>query len=348
MRERIRVDGEPLSEELFARYFFEVWERLEADPKVRITYPLPTDYTDPIQTLTPHTPTFPIYFRLLTLMAFHTFLSLGVKATVLEVGIGGTYDSTNIVPKPITTGVSSLGLDHTAVLGSTIEEIAKNKAGIYKAGIPALSVKQEQGGEVLRNIAEEVGARFEVVPSIPDTPLGLKGEHQKINASLAVASSKSFLSTTGHHQSFTDTEILPKSFIDPLRRTKWPGRCQRVEQGETTWLLDGAHTTESLRSCGEWAWGEGNGEAERQNPDVLIFNCSGGRAGESLLGSLLDAGASKKGKKREELGLGFDTVIFCTNVTYADGGFKGGTCFLLQSSTPLYHYSCTVYTPVSL
>lgn len=116
VRERIRINGEPISEDVFAQYFFEVWERLESDPK----------------TLTPATPIFPIYFRLLTLLAFHTFLSLGVDATVLEVGIGGLYDSTNIVPKPITTGISSLGLDHQAVLGNTIQDIARNKAGSTK------------------------------------------------------------------------------------------------------------------------------------------------------------------------------------------------------------------------
>ena len=196
--------------------------------------------------MTPLTPVFPVYFRLLTLLAFHTFLSLGVAATILEVGIGGTFDSTNIVPHPITTGVAALGLDHTAVLGNSIEEIARNKAGIYKRGVPALSVRQEQGGEVLERYAREVGAPYAVVRMIPDVELGLKGKHQRVNASLAVALAKSFLATRG--QEFT--EILPESFVEPLRRAKWPGRCQRVEQGQTTWLLDGAHTTESLRSCG--------------------------------------------------------------------------------------------------
>ena len=273
--------------------------------------------TCPIQTLSPHTPVFPIYFRLLTLLAFHAFLSIGVDATVLEVGIGGTYDSTNIVPRPIVTGVSSLGLDHTAVLGHTIEEIARNKAGIYKSGVPALSVKQDQpsGQAVLQSYAEEVGAPFEVVPSIPATRLGIRGDHQRINAALAVALSKSFLSTRGQKY----TESLPESFRKPLEETRWPGRCQRVQKGKTTWMLDGAHTTESLRSCGEWAWEEGT-------PNVLVFNCSGGRAGESLLGALLEAGAKKSGQELAELGTGFDAVIFCTNVTYTSGDFKGGEC----------------------
>ncbi|KAK1923947.1 putative tetrahydrofolylpolyglutamate synthase [Papiliotrema laurentii] len=299
VRERIRINGEPLSEELFAKFFFEVWERLEADPK----------------TLTPVTPVFPIYFRLLTLLAFHAFLSLGVSATVLEVGIGGLYDSTNIVPKPVTTGISSLGLDHQAVLGNTIEEIARNKAGIYKSGVPALSVPQDQAGDVLESVARANGAsEFTVVPILPPSiELGIRGDHQRINASLAIGLAKSFLATRG--QTFTD--LLPESFKQPLRETKWPGRCQKAQQGQITWLLDGAHTTESLRSCGEWAWSEAR-------PDVLIFNCSGGRAGETLLGSLLDAGAKTSGAAgREALGKTFDTIIFCTNVTYTSGSFKG-------------------------
>ena len=68
----------------------------------------------------------------MTLMAFHVFLQEKVDATILEVGIGGTYDSTNIVPKPLATGITALGLDHTAILGNTIEAIAHQKGGIFK------------------------------------------------------------------------------------------------------------------------------------------------------------------------------------------------------------------------
>ncbi|BEJ12021.1 hypothetical protein CspHIS471_0204810 [Cutaneotrichosporon sp. HIS471] len=305
VRERIRVNGEPLSEDDFAKYFFEVWERLEADPK----------------TLTDHTPIFPIYFRLLTLLAFHAFLSIGVDATVLEVGIGGTYDSTNIVPRPVVTGVSALGLDHTAVLGNTIEEIATNKGGIYKAGVPALSVPQEQaaGLAVLRACAEKVGAPFEIVPPLPaSVTLGLRGEHQRVNASLAVGLAKRFLLATG--RSVDDTDF-PEAFKAPLATTRWPGRCQAAKDDKDsniTWLLDGAHTVESLRSCGEWAWGE-----EATKPTALIFNTSGGRQSEVLLAALLDAGAGAAGTDRATLGAGFTDAIFCTNVTYTDGHFKG-------------------------
>jgi folylpolyglutamate synthase/dihydropteroate synthase len=74
----------------------------------------------------------PGYFRFLTLVAFHTFLALKVNATVLEVGVGGTHDSTNIVPKPIVTGITALGIDHVAVLGPALKDIAWQKAGIFK------------------------------------------------------------------------------------------------------------------------------------------------------------------------------------------------------------------------
>ena len=80
----------------------------------------------------PTTPPMPGYFRFLTLMAFHTFIALKVDATILEVGVGGTYDSTNIVPKPVVTGVTALGIDHVTVLGKTLQEIAWQKGGIFK------------------------------------------------------------------------------------------------------------------------------------------------------------------------------------------------------------------------
>lgn len=179
-----------------------------------------------------------------------------------------------------------------------------------------MSVKQDQAeaAEVLAECAKKVGANHEVVPMIPETALGLRGDHQRINASLAVALAKGFLRSQGTEL----TEDLPQSFVKPLAETKWPGRCQRVEQGDITWLLDGAHTTESLTSCGEWAWSEGN------KPGVLIFNCSGGRAGQVLLKALLGAGAKTLGMDIKEIGKSFEAVIFCTNVTYTDGHFSSG------------------------
>lgn len=89
-----------------------------------------------------------------------------MSATILEVGVGGAFDSTNIVPAPISTGVTSLGLDHVPLLGTTLGEVAWNKAGIFKPGVPALSVEQpDDAMKVLRERAQElqVGSR----PTIP-------------------------------------------------------------------------------------------------------------------------------------------------------------------------------------
>lgn len=116
----------------------------------------------------------PGYFRFVTLVAFHAFLALKVDATVLEVGVGGTYDSTNIVPKPIVTGITALGIDHVAVLGNTLHDIAWQKGGIFKVslnssatcyisrsihqeGVPALTVNQpEEGMKTLEDRAKEL------------------------------------------------------------------------------------------------------------------------------------------------------------------------------------------------
>ena len=83
----------------------------------------------------------PGYARFLTIMAFHVFLRERVDAAIVEVGIGGTYDATNVVPQPVATGVSALGYDHTAILGKTLTEIAHQKAGIFKVREASMSTR---------------------------------------------------------------------------------------------------------------------------------------------------------------------------------------------------------------
>ena len=76
----------------------------------------------------------PAYFAFLTIMAFHVFMKEQTDVAIIEVGIGGQYDSTNLIRKPVVCGVTSLGLDHVSILGNTIEKIAWQKAGIFKVG----------------------------------------------------------------------------------------------------------------------------------------------------------------------------------------------------------------------
>ncbi|TNY17987.1 FolC bifunctional protein [Rhodotorula diobovata] len=328
VRERIRINGEPISESLFARYFWEVWDKLDVDKAVGDEMPAK-----------------PAYFRYLTIMAMHVFLQEKVDATVLEVGIGGTYDSTNIVPQPITTGVTALGIDHIWVLGKTLPEIAHQKGGIYKPGVPALAIQQPDGLDVLESRAKELKASsFTVIPEHPQLrgiKLGLAGVHQRSNASLAVAFVQSFLASPRCPPAFSDLSVssdessaptdastlpsLPSSLVAPnplpptlvtaLEQTRWPGRCQvspdPVNEG-VRWFLDGAHTVESLQCCGEW-FEEASLQSSDASVRALIFNCTSGRSGLSLLGTLLSSLSSQP----------FQHVIFCTNTTYSTGASSG-------------------------
>ncbi|GAB7356006.1 hypothetical protein MBLNU459_g6630t1 [Dothideomycetes sp. NU459] len=88
VRERIRIDSKPITEEKFATYFFQLWEKLR------------------------DTSSMPSYFRFLTLLAMHSFLQEKVDAVILETGVGGEFDSTNIVKRPVATGITALGMDH--------------------------------------------------------------------------------------------------------------------------------------------------------------------------------------------------------------------------------------------
>ncbi|GJE84386.1 FolC bifunctional protein [Phanerochaete sordida] len=320
VRERIRVNGSPISEEDFARFFFEVWDRLDKN-EVRAH---------------PSTPSKPAYFRFVTLVAFHAFLSLKVDATILEVGVGGAYDSTNIVPRPTVTGVSALGIDHVGVLGKTIPEIAWQKAGIYKPGVPALTVEQpEEGMKVLEQRAAELKtASFEVVHAIPalDTiRLGLSGAHQRQNAALAVRLAQKFLSLRAGEPELP-ADALPPQYVAALQATRWPGRCQTVRDpahAGTTWFLDGAHTLESLECCVRWFVSPD--AALRTPPDarprrVLVFNCTAGRTGATFLRAMLEGIEQllqEHAREGESSGTFFDQVVFCTNVTYASGNYKG-------------------------
>ncbi|KAF5321906.1 hypothetical protein D9619_000807 [Psilocybe cf. subviscida] len=329
VRERIRINGAPLSESDFTKYFFEVWDKMVQNP-----------------TRIETTPQMPGYFRFVTLMAYHVFLQSKVDATILEVGVGGTYDSTNIVPKPVVTGITALGIDHVNVLGKTLGEIAWQKGGIYKEGVPAFTVSQpEEGMKVLTERAVELKSKnFTVVPINPalsSLKLGLAGKHQVQNASLAVELAKSFLQTQDS-VSF-EGDKLPESFKPGLINTVWPGRCQTVvdnKRPKFTWYLDGAHTLESLECCIEWFVTPDAGLAtpDSKSPQrFLVFNCTSGRSGASFLGkvkeTIISQLAAYKAQVSEETL--FDHVIFCSNVTYADGHFKGDLTTKALSDTEL-------------
>nr|POE69517.1 folylpolyglutamate synthase [Quercus suber] len=112
VRERFRIDGLEISEDKFLLYFWDCWNRLK-------------------EKVTEHLPMAPL-FQFLTLLAFKIFISEKVDVAIIEVGLGGTNDSTNVIEKPVACGITSLGLDHTEILGDTLGKIASHKAGIFK------------------------------------------------------------------------------------------------------------------------------------------------------------------------------------------------------------------------
>ncbi|NXM96523.1 FOLC protein, partial [Sylvia borin] len=318
VRERIRINGQPISKDLFNKYFWLVYNRLE-------------------ETKDPAHASMPAYFRFLTIMAFHVFLQEKVDLAVVEVGIGGTYDCTNIIRAPVVCGVSSLGIDHTSILGDTMEKIAWQKGGIFKPGVPAFTVAQpERPLEVLRERAQErKGSRFSpqcplyLCPELDDfeegcrpLELGLAGAHQRSNAALALQLARTWLQRRGCQGLGELKEIPPSTkvlerpvplapafqltdaMIQGLRDTEWLGRTQVLSHGPVTWYLDGAHTTSSIQACVRWFRQAALNQDKPHDGSevrVLLFNATGDRDTAALLKLLVPCH--------------FDYAVFCPNFT---------------------------------
>ncbi|PHH85006.1 hypothetical protein CDD83_1039 [Cordyceps sp. RAO-2017] len=129
VRERIRLISGPvtdgsaclISEQQFAAYFFDVWRRLERQHAAGALAELPT------------------FFKCLFAVAVHAFVREGVDTAIVECGIGGEYDATNVLDRPVVSAITTLELEHTDLLGRTLTSVAWHKAGILRAGVPALT-----------------------------------------------------------------------------------------------------------------------------------------------------------------------------------------------------------------
>jgi len=350
--ERIRIDGRPLAREIFAKYFWDTSDRLQA-----ANFRLPT------------------YFRFLTLVAFNVFLNEKVDVAVIEVGLGGRTDATNVV-HPVVCGISSLGLDHQHVLGDTLAEIAYEKAGIFKTGVPACTVPQKQ--EAMKSLMEQAAIRqvsLEVVPAMDawspgPCQLGILGEFQKENASLAVALCREWLrkkmnqlSTTTPNQNDISPHLtgflantsgpspLPPGFLRGLEECRWPGRAQLVPLSATTatsgsegavstqsaqrenqeilLYLDGAHTEESMEVCAQWFRNTlpSDPDVGGHERRVLVFGCTENRSAAKLLTRLFTAMTEGSAhQKREESVSPFDVAIFTSFALKNSPSGGGGGC----------------------
>ncbi|KAI1496115.1 tetrahydrofolylpolyglutamate synthase [Biscogniauxia marginata] len=321
VRERIRVDGAPISEDTFARYFFEVWDWLgeaEAKAEAKAKAETPREGSAVVVPMPPR----PIYSRYLTLMSYHVFLSEGVDAAVYETGIGGEYDATNVVPRPVATGISTLGIDHVFALGDTVEKIAWHKAGIMKPGSAAFTVEQVPGAaRVLRERADEKGVDLKVLgvdPRLKGVNVRPDALFQKKNASLGVALAETALRRLD--PGFVrDPSALPRAFVDGLEQVVWRGRCEVKTEGRVVWHVDGAHTIDSLKMATRWFAGEYAAATadNTQNPDpkVLIFNQQGREEAVNFLDAMFSV-------LQQQQASPFEHVVFCSNVTYAATGYK--------------------------
>ncbi|KAK6151325.1 hypothetical protein DH2020_013960 [Rehmannia glutinosa] len=252
-----------ISEEKFLYYFWECWHQL----KENVTDDLPM----------------PPLFQFLTVLALKIFACEKVDVAIIEVGLGGTKDSTNVIKDPVVCGVSPLGMDHMEALGNTLGQIASHKAGIFKPQVPAFTVPQlSEAMDVLQEKADalkvtQLFLRFgwlcplEVVPPLDrkklnGLQLSLSGDHQFTNAGLAVALCKSWLQTTGNWEKlFQHANLennMPDAFLRGLSTARLSGRAQIVydtsftasdkSSGDLIFYLDGAHSPESMEVCARW------------------------------------------------------------------------------------------------
>ena len=301
--ERIQINNEPLSENVFAQYFFEIWDRLEESARQ--------------SGKPPETAAKPAFFRYLSLMAFHAFMREGVDTAIIECGIGGEYDSTNIIDSPTVTGITSLGIDHVAILGETIEEIAWHKAGIMKSHVPSFTAQQPPSAlRVLHQRAAAAPTSLTVVPqhtSVSDVKIGLAGAFQYINASLAVSIASSHLAALGLTDHAADLEtatVLPPEFVRGLESTRWPGRCEVRHEGNIAWHIDGGHTLESIELASSWFASQippSEHGKTRNTTRILLFNQQT-RDADALINVLYSTIISALSNGRP-----FTHVVFCTN-----------------------------------
>lgn len=192
----------------------------------------------------------PSFFEVATAVAILAFARAPADACILEVGLGGRLDATNVIEHPLVTGIASLGLDHQHFLGDDIVSIAREKAAIAKAGVPLLSLAQlPEAEEAIAQVAAERAAPLLLEGRDwtvdPDLRPGLAGAHQRRNAGLAWA----MLSTQDK------LGVPPDTFIEAISTAQWPARFQQLRdgpltQGKATWI-DGAHNASAAAALAE-------------------------------------------------------------------------------------------------
>ncbi len=189
-------------------------------------------YLDMIETTNAGAPL--TFFEYTTALAFKAFADHPADICLLETGLGGRLDCTNVIEKPMATVITSIGHDHMDWLGHDITDIAREKAGIMKAGSPCFIAPQDYDVmHVFEKKAKDVGCDLHAVKRLDDlTDLGLAGEHQKDNASVALKT----LETLGH--------VINRA---ALAVAKWPARMEKISDSPEIWF-DCGHNQEGAEA----------------------------------------------------------------------------------------------------
>lgn len=177
-------------------------------------------------------------------MSFYVFLQEKIDVAIVEVGIGGQFDCTNVISNTKTVGITSLGLEHTQILGNTLKEIAWQKAGIIKNSSDVFTVEQENACvDVIKGRAKEKNATVFVVPDFeeyfwtrkPNVDSLNDIKVQQLNTSLAIQLALNWM----HHNAERDfgdsrrkyeiVKNVPEKVVQGIERCFWPGRCQLLQ-----------------------------------------------------------------------------------------------------------------------
>lgn len=225
------------------------------------------------------------FFEVTTAAAFKLFSEHPADYVLLETGLGGRFDATNVIAKPAAVVITSISIDHPEFLGSTVDKIAHEKAGILKPGVPAIvSVQHHAAAGVLERQARRAGASLRIYPrdyywheehgrfvfedkrGLLDLPLPrLPGRHQQQNAATAIAALRTI-----------EPGLSSASFEAGLARTEWPARLQNLTAGHVVALapaaaeiwLDGGHNADAGRALAQAV-----AEFEEKTPRPLVVIC---------------------------------------------------------------------------
>lgn len=282
IRERIQINGEMISQADFARLVKLV------EPIVQKQKPTPT------------------YFDVLTAVAFKYFAEQKVELAVIETGLGGRLDSTNVI-KPEVTAITSISKDHLAQLGPTVARIAEEKAGIFKTGVPAVTVQQDVEAEiVLKRVAESRGVQLAIAGkdiefSYRFESSRLQGPHNRICLSTAQSKFEHLaVPLLGEHQAINcglalsvldrlkgrGIAISDSRAMEGLAKTVIPGRMEMVSQQPRV-LVDGAHNAASVD-----AMMRAIGQHIPYDSMVVIFGCCADKDVNGML-ERITSGADK-------------------------------------------------------